>query len=326
MKIQNSQIWLWIITFIVFLIALGIFLRLYQSTQVNKEYIFHLWILIIAFFIAVFQNILSTLFSLLALKSIGQSTKYFPMLWITMLSTSANATVPFHAGMPIRAVLQKKLLNISYTASASAMLIETTLGYGGAFVIGLITGIIWLRPLLKEPISVLKGPLFVAFIIICVLITGCFVLWIIRRVGGGWLRHINNAAKLILNTKFIPLLGMILVNLITYIFSLLRFIIVLYAIGISVSPGPLFAALVFSYIAGVISFIPMGFGVRDVSLGSLLVALGVPLSYASAAAAIDRVLITLPYLIGGVFATHILGQDILQVKNTLNEANNNNKD
>ena len=60
----------------------------------------------------------------------------------------------------------------------------------------------------------------------------------------------------------------------------------------------------------------MWLGVRDVSLGSLLVLLGVPMEHAAAAAAFDRVLITVPILVGGVIATRILGGEITEMMQT----------
>ena len=137
---------------------------------------------------------------------------------------------------------------------------------------------------------------------------------ILQCMRGRLIVHIRKAVNLITHAKLAPLAGMVLIIIISYALFLFRFSIVLYSLGVSISPGPLFAAMIFAYLMGVISFVPMGLGVRDVSLASLLVMLGVPLEHAAAASAIDRVLITLPFLIGGVIATNVLGKDVLKLK------------
>ena len=58
----------------------------------------------------------------------------------------------------------------------------------------------------------------------------------------------------------------------------------------------------------------MGLGIRDVSLASLIVMLGVPVVPAVTAATIERIVITVPYFVGGVIATHILGKNVINLK------------
>jgi uncharacterized membrane protein YbhN (UPF0104 family) len=74
------------------------------------------------------------------------------------------------------------------------------------------------------------------------------------------------------------------------------------------------AALFLSRVAGVLSFIPMGLGVRDASLASLLLVMGISGTSAAAGAALDRVIMTIPYLVGGVLATHVLGKRFLVIE------------
>ena len=316
MKIQRASIWLWFITFLVFLIAAWIFYNLYTSVQPGAEYVYNTWSLAIAFCLASLQQLLTPLFSLLALRSVGQITQYVPMLWITMLSTSANSTVPFPAGLPIRAVLQKKILKISYTTSSSAIVIETITSYGYLIIAVIITGVLWLGPVLKQRISVFKGPLFFVLILIGICLSLVLIYLIARRINGNLVEYLRNAGRLILKVKPKPLLVMSLLTVVSFVLSILRFSMVLYSVGIRISPGPLFSALVFAHLAGVISFVPMGLGVRDVSLASLLVMLGVPVEHAAAAAAFDRVLITVPILVGGIIATRIIGGEIAEVMHT----------
>ena len=316
MKVRRSQIWLWLITFIVLLISAWIFYNLYNSALHGREYIFHIWGLAIALFLAVLQQLLTPLFSLLALRSVGQITQYVHMLWITMLSTSANSSVPFPAGLPIRAVLQKKILKIPYTTSSSAIVIETITSYGYSIIALIITGVLWLGPVLKQKIPVFKGTLFFVLILIGICLSLVFIYLIARRIKENLVEYLRNTGRMILNVKPVPLLVISVLTVITFAISTLRLSMVLYSVGISISPGPLFSALVFAHLAGVISFVPMGLGVRDVSLASLLVILGVPVEHAAAAAVFDRVLTTVPILVGGIIATRIIGGEIAEVVHT----------
>ena len=94
---------------------------------------------------------------------------------------------------------------------------------------------------------------------------------------------------------------------------------ILYAVGINVPYGSLLAILLISRLSGVISFIPMRLGIRDASFSALLVVISVPAKHAMVVAAIDRIIMTGPYLVGGVIATHFFGKKLLKsVPNSIN--------
>ncbi len=245
------------------------------------------------------------------LKSVSQKSRYVPLLWISMFATAANSTVPFPAGIPIRAVLQKKILDIPYTVSASALVIETAIAYGCTVMMCVVTAALWLAPAMNTRISLLKGP---AWMMILagggLLMTAALSYLIARRFKGQVMQSLQNVLKQIFNARYEMLIIALGIVLVSYIVSLLRFEMLLKAMGLYIPPGPLLAAMIFSYLAGVISFVPMGLGVRDISLGSLLVFLGMPLESAAAAAAIDRILISSPYLLGGIVAAYVMGSGV----------------
>ncbi|WP_028580974.1 lysylphosphatidylglycerol synthase transmembrane domain-containing protein [Desulfogranum japonicum] len=311
MNCRKRQIALWGITIGVFAIACVIFYRLYISVDEGSEYIFHGWALALALCAAMLQQLLAPGIPIFALKSIGQSTPYTTMLWISTFSTSANSTMPFPAGIPIRAVLQKKILGVSYTASASGVLLESVIGYGSVLILCIVSGFLWLGPTLRQQIPPVKGPMMAGLLFVGVFFTLGLLYVIVRRIRGRFVEHLRNAGKLLTNAKGIPLFAMLLLLIVLDIVVLVRMSLIMYALGVSVAPGPLFGAVIFSYVAGLFSFVPMGLGVRDLSLTSLLVMLGIPMEHAAAAAAIDRVLTTLPFLIGGVIATNVLGKDVI---------------
>jgi uncharacterized membrane protein YbhN (UPF0104 family) len=300
----------WIITVGAILIAAVIAWRLYLSAQGKSEFVFQPQFILAALGFSLLQKALGPFLIMASLKSISQKSRYIPLLWITMFATAANSAVPFPAGIPIRAVLQKKVLGIPYTVSASGLVIETAIAYGCTVIMCFVTATVWLAPVLKTRISVLEYPLLMTVMVLGILLSFGLAYLIARRLKGRLIQKIQDVSKQILNARY-DMLGIALgIVLASYIVSLLRFEMLLKAMGLYIPPGPLLAAMIFSYLAGVISFVPMGLGVRDVSLGSLLVFLGMPVESAAAAAAIDRILISSPCLAGGIIAVYVMGSGV----------------
>ena len=292
----------WIITVGAILIAAVIAWRLYLSAQGKSEFVFQPQFILAALGFSLLQKALGPLLIMATLKSISQTSRYTPLLWITMFASAANSAVPFPAGIPIRAVLQKKVLGIPYTVSAGGLVIETAIAYGCTVIMCFVTATVWLSPVLKTRISVSEYPLLMIVTVLGILLSLGLAYLITRRLKGRLIQKIQDVSKQILNARYDMLGISIGIVGVSYIVSLLRFEMLLKAMGLYIPPGPLLAAMIFSYLAGVISFVPMGLGVRDISLGSLLVFLGMPVESAAAAAAIDRILISSPCLIGGVIA------------------------
>jgi uncharacterized protein (TIRG00374 family) len=125
--------------------------------------------------------------------------------------------------------------------------------------------------------------------------------------------------KELFRAKLWPIIGMFTATAFSLCLTLLRTSMILYAVGINVPYGSLLAILLISRLSGVISFIPMGLGIRDASLAALLVVISVPAKHAMVVAAIDRIIMTGPYLVGGVIATHFFGKKLLKsVPNSIN--------
>lgn len=312
MSIKSNQMFLSVVTFAIVCIAIYLAYNLYTSVNIDNKYTFHFWALAVAFVFAILQQLLYPALSLSALKGVGHTVGYFQMLWIVLVSTTANSTVPFPAGIPVRAILQKKVLGVPYTSSASAIMVESTVGYGCLISSGVLSCLLWLRPSIIQETGLYKSQLAFGAIVVGVLFALLLLIIVLKSVKVKALKHINNAWKLVVHTEMKTLLILTIINMFSYALFLIRFLMILYSIGLTVSPGPLFAAMVLSILVGVVSFVPMGLGFRDVSMASLLVMLGVPLDYAATVVAIDRVLITLPYLIGSIIGIRILGKSIFK--------------
>lgn len=303
--------------FLLYLITLGaalvaiIFLRgSVASAESSFGLLLYPWFLLLAFGTFLVQESLNPLFAALALSSVGQSTRYVPQLLITVFATSANSTVPVPAGIPIRAFLQKQLLNISYSKSASAILIEMAVGYGLTFLAAVFAGIIWFREVISTQSFLYQNTLLILLLALGLSVSLAFLS--ITCVKKHQLtKQLAEAKHQLLQAKLLHVFAMAAMMLVSYGLTFLRFEMILFSTNSQAPFGPLMAALLLSRMAGVLSFVPMGLGVRDASLVSLLVLSGLPGSFAAAAAAMDRVIMTLPYLVGSVIATHIIGKRFL---------------
>ena len=275
------------------------------------EMITSVWPLGAALFLFLVQEALNPIFAGLALRSVGESTRYRMQLLIILLSTSANSAVPFPAGMPIRAVLQKQFIHIPLAKSAGAMLIETLVGYGIVTACALASGYLWFRVAFEQQLHDLRGSSMVLAALAGFLLAVCVIGMV--YVKKDKLRgSVMEAGRQAVRARIVPLVGMAVVVLASMLLALARFELILQAMGIEAACGPLLGALLISRLAGVVSLVPMGLGVRDVSLVSMLLMLGVSGPHAIAAAAIDRILMTVPYLAGGLIATHFLGKQAVE--------------
>lgn len=288
------------------------FIRLYSSARSGSQYIIHFWGIPVAFLVALFHRFINPFYSVTALRGIGQECEYFPIFWITLFSSSANSAVPFPAGIPLKALLQKKLLNISYQKSASAILVETFLGYGVTIIAATMTTVLWLRPYLNPSLSGLKQYYIIPLFGMGVLITIFLMRGMLIKLRGVLWQKLSSVIKLISRTRISSLAIMLLLLVVAQILAVTRLQVLLSALGHNVPVLPLLAAMMLSYLAGVISFVPMGLGVRDISLASLLLLLGVPAEITVAVTAMDRFFIMFPYLVGGVLATGVLGRKYLK--------------
>lgn len=302
---------LFVLTFVALLLAVVAVIFLARSAP-GRNAIVHPGALVGAAALAVIQLALTPVFSLLALLSLGRPAKYGPLLLITLVSASVKASAPLPAGIPVRAMLQKKICGIPYTVSAGAMLIETVVGYGCIVLAGLLAGWTWLRPVLLERFSFNPTPARLTVTVAIALVVCLAIVLISRHVRGRFGDRLREVLMLLRGTRPGPLAAMIGIIAVTFLLYLWNFSLILHALGAGVSPGPLFAAVTLSYLAGAISFIPMGLGVKDVSLVGLLVILGVSAAQSAAAAFLDRLIMTVPLLMGGVFAVHHLGRRVLE--------------
>lgn len=313
MSKQKGQLTLLLVTIVACLVAIFSLRYLLISLDISTNLLVYPAFLFLALFLFLLQEALNPVFAGLALQSVGASTRYLTQLLITLFATSANSTVPIPAGVPVRAVLQKRLLSIPYGVSASAFVIELVIGYGITVIAAILTSLVWLRspvePVLNRLSSQINYLMFAVGLTLAV--AGLSFVLIKYLVQKQVVKRLELAIELLRHAKLLPVLAMISISFFSIVLATGRFQALLYAMDVSALWGPLMAALLLSRIVGVLSFVPMGLGIRDASLASLLVLIGVPLPFAIAGATLDRLVMTLPYLVGGIWATHTLGKQFL---------------
>ncbi|KPA11376.1 membrane protein [Candidatus Magnetomorum sp. HK-1] len=293
------------------LIATFIIYWLITSFHMGNERLFHPWYIVASLFFMLLQKMIAPLIIMVIFQSINQKSSYWPLLWITMFSTAANSSVPFPAGLPVRIFLQKKIMNIPYTFSTSGLFIEMFLSYTCMIITCILTGLLFLGPLFNQQLFLLKNSITYNLTTIgLVLLSVSLIYFVVYRFKGKVVEYLFQATEQILKARYKTLFWSVCLIMISILISLLRLEMLLYAMGFYISPWSLLPAMLLSYLAGVISFIPMGLGVRDISLGGLLVFLGIPLTSAAVVTTIDRILLTIVYLVGSLIATHIFGKHL----------------
>lgn len=251
---------------------------------------------------AVVQEVAGCAVAWIILASAGQKVSFPKLFLITTLSTSVNSTLPVPAGIPIRVLLQKQVFGTSPSISASTLILETAMNYCTLLLAAAFTPLLW-----PDCLHTLRasGPVEMYAVLAVVLLIAAGAVFLSKRIG----RHLPGVMKTVRTTsarKPASLTAAFLVSAATLPLSMMRAGMALGAVGASCRPGPLLASLVFSRVAGLLSMIPMGLGARDLSFAALLGAAGVPALEAAAASALDRLMMTIPYLLGGVIGLSVL--------------------
>jgi uncharacterized membrane protein YbhN (UPF0104 family) len=252
---------------------------------------------------AILQETMSGVIAWASLASTGVRTRIARLLLLMMASTSMNSSIPAPTGIPIRLFLQRRYLGVDTARTTAALLIESAIGFGLIILLALLAPLF--APAAFSSAGGLSGTparLIGLFVVITMVALLLAVSRKLRRLAAESIREFRKAV--VRRSPFILLA--VLAAIACYPLALIRLHFALAAIGSSCGVSMMLAALVLSRAAGVLSMIPMGLGVRDLSLAGLLVLGGVPVEASLSAAAFDRLLMTLPYLTGGVLSIPLL--------------------
>lgn len=234
-----------------------------------------------------------------ALYAVGQKCHLGAMVYVHAVATYSNSFFPFPASLPLRVMLQQKFMGLHPKISSAALLLEILWAYGLMFVTGFIATFFFVPSLLD--FSRIAGfwedaDRIRRIVALCVAIVSVLLFsFVVYRVRGFVRRERKTLSEIKMTTNGILLLTSAVCIVIAI--ALFRFLLIVWSVGASVSPGIALSITTFSYLAGVASLLPAGLGVRDASLIGLLHMSGIPLTQAISIALYDRLLTLIPVIL-----------------------------
>jgi uncharacterized membrane protein YbhN (UPF0104 family) len=288
-----------VIPSLLFLITALYFSRLIPEIDLDTISLltYQKWLLVLLlFFIVQCLNLWYFKLILTRMYNIHSSAKLFQILFA---SHSFNYAGPVKLGMPVRIFLFKQILGVPYSAGIATVM--TTTGLDVCIMIALVTALFtWIY------ISPLVGLILGLAIIIG--LTGLTALShklsFIRLERFAWLaRFLTDIRNL---SPFVTFCAMLLSATKLLLNSMAGWIVLA---GLGGATGLAKFSLVYfaSHLAGLLSFIPMGLGVKDASVVELLGRMNTPPSMSIAFIAIDRLVWSVIPLLIGLLAGWQLG-------------------
>lgn len=287
-----------VIPSLLFLITVIYFSRLIPEIDLDTISLltYQNWLLVLLlFFIVQFLNLWYFKLILTRMYNINSSAKLFQILFA---SHSFNYAGPVKLGMPVRIFLFKQILGVPYSAGIATVMATT-----GLDVCIMITLVIALTTWIY--ISPLVG--FMVGLAIIIGLTGLAALshkWSIRLERPGWLaRFLAEIRNL---SPFVTFCAILLSATKLLLNSVAGWIVLA---GLGAATGLAKFSLVYfsSHLAGLLSFIPMGLGVKDASVVELLGRMNTAPTISFAFIAIDRLVWSVIPLLIGLLAGWQLG-------------------
>lgn len=294
----------WAVMILLLIAAAVLLQRVIASGSQLSWATFHWSPLLLALAATVVQELLNPWLAKFSLRAIGQDGGYWRLLGIVTTTSASNAVIPLPAGIPLRVWLQKRWLGIPYPDSTLAAVLESFIGYGVLGLAAILSMVAWAPDLLRRTASLHSWILFCGTFVMLAVAALCIRLLINRYAPTVVaLFRLKRASRLswqsLLAIAAITILGMTL--------AYVRVALLGWALSLSaLNWGLVFTGLVVSRLAGVASMIPMGLGARDVSLGYFLVLAGTSASSATAWVILDRLVMTIPYLMIGLLSMPML--------------------
>jgi len=290
---------------ILLLIASTIILqRLIASSSQLSWATFHWLPLLLALAATIAQELLNPWLAKFSLRAIGRDGGYWRLLGIVTTTSASNAAIPLPAGIPLRVWLQKRWLGIPYQDSTLAAVLESLIGYGILGLTAVLSMVVWAPDLLQKAAHLHAWALLCSVSALLVVMVLCIRL-LINRYAPTIIAamRLRRASELSWKSLFM----VVAITSIGIVLAYVRIAMLGWALSVSALDwGLIFTGLVVSRLAGVASMIPMGLGARDVSLGYFLILAGATTSSATAWAILDRIVMTIPYLVIGLVSISML--------------------
>lgn len=233
--------------------------------------------------------------------------------WRVFLVVSGGGTASYlgniQLGIPLRLVLFNRLLAVPYAAGAACVALESACWFG----------LMGLGLLMAGTVSNTAPWVAVVLLAASGLLAWRFALPLASRVlqalPGAWkglpLARVRDLLQdlvtALADVRWGWLCAALALFCVNYAIDAVTVTMVVAQYGGTVSPWTALEAVILSYLAGLVTMVPMGIGVRDMSMVALLVRSGVDADVATTAALVQRALRTVVPLAIGVFAVHVLG-------------------
>ena len=291
LRIVLSSVLLLIASIYILMLFPNIEVGIFASLSLNT------WFSVILLFVIV-QLLNLWLFKVL-LYNVCRNTSLYKLSLIFYSSYALNFVGPLKIGVPGRVLLFKRILRVPYDAGVITVVLSTGLDVLMITTLAFASAA-WLT---VSPIAgLVLGLAAISMFTVCMEIYRRSPFLIPKRPA--WL------GSLLLNVADISLpvlLGAILISATKIVLNGFANWLVLVGLGPTVGLAEFCFAYFSSHMAGLLSFLPMGLGVRDASVIELLGRMGTSPSIGVAFVAIDRLVWTLIPLVLGLMAGWHLG-------------------
>lgn len=247
------------------------------------------------------------------LRGLGQARP----VWRVFLVISGGGTASYlgnvQLGIPLRLFLFDKLLAIPYASGAASVALETACWFGlmgvGLLLAGTASNLApWVTLVL------LVSAIAIGYRVSLPLLRGLRG-WLPARIRGRSLQLLHgflaDLEAALAGMRWPWLLATLALFSANYAIDAVSVALVVQQFGEQVALLDALEAVILSYLAGLVSLVPMGLGVRDVSLVVLLERGGVSREVATAVAVVHRGLRTVLPLVIGLVAVNLLGMRAL---------------
>jgi uncharacterized protein (TIRG00374 family) len=265
-------------------------------------------------FVYILESILATQ---VLLRGMGYAVSYSSLYWVLTTSAFANETSPGPVGVPVRLLLCKKLFGIPFSASTANVAVESGLGIATGSVIAVI-GVLHLFQSMVSNFGVL----------LLIAMGGIALGWGLQHAASSkvhekyfWGRYLSRlldfVGKMKLSIQMVSWRTLLVFWLLLVVRIIIR-VLVTYAVllyfGYHLSPWVVLYIQSITSLIAMASMIPVGLGVKEISVVALLAQVGVPGDLATLVALAERVMWTLvPFAVGLVsinrLGTHWLNRE-----------------
>lgn len=218
-------------------------------------------------------------------------------------------------GIPLRVFFYRAILGAPVAVGSGAVLLETLIWF-------ILMGFILMVPLPQFWTSQTYWVLPLSVLMACAALVTALVFWprlaapvarcTARPIIAKIINFFSEIRLALAQVEKRRLLLAVLVFASTYVLDAYSLQLVLKAMGSQLTLFELTYTIVFSYLVGLFTFLPLGLGPRDLSFVYLLTLLGAPMDIAASAALVQRALRIVVPLGLGLISMGILGFDRLR--------------